>query len=290
MQIRCALIVAGDNDRTIFDPDALAELANSIRVNGLASPPTVRPFGDGFQIVCGERRFRAVSQILGWEFMECVVSELSDDEAWALMLSENVTRADIDAVDEMLAYRKRIEAGWSVQKICEKCGVSKKRVEKRLLLGNVREDILFHIRTGAFPIGHAELLSVLDPNRQMIAARPIIEGKSLNIRQFREIVDILFAQQSQESLFDLALWGGKLEAPAQVVDFEPNVFPIAFDLPEPVITPEHHSGAIMLEYIRELERLGYAREAAAIGRLLALLTRHRYVYLPVRVKVTSLNT
>lgn len=300
-KIPCRQIFAGDNDRTVFDEDGLTELAASIGEHGLAQPITVRLFapdprcvfgGDRFgsmaqfQIVAGERRFRAVSQVLKLETIDCIVRELNDEEASAIMLAENVGRRDLDPVDEMLAYRKRIEQqGWSIEKISEKCGVSKKRVEKRLMLGNVREDILYHVRRGAFPIGHAEMLSVLDHNRQMIAARPIIEGKAVNFRQFREIVDALFAQQSQESLFDLALFGGALESPKVSIETAKDTYPIAADLPDPFITPEHHTGAITLAYVLELQAQGHHREAAAIGRLLAFLCKHRYTYLPTRAVI-----
>lgn len=302
-KVKCRQIFAGDNDRTVFDDDGLAELAESIRAHGLAQPITVRVFapdpmcvfgGDRFgdmaqyQIVAGERRFRAVSQVLKLETIDCIVRELNDEEASAIMLAENVGRRDLDPVDEMLAYRKRIEKqGWSVEKIAEKCGVSKKRVEKRLLLGNVRDDILYHVRRGTFPIGHAEMMSVLDHNRQMIAARPIIEGKAVNFRQFREIVDALFAQQSQESLFDLALFGGALEQPRVNIETAQDSYPVAAYLPDPVITPQHHTGAISLAYILELQAQGYEREAAAIGRLLAFLCKNRYTYLPTRAVIKT---
>ncbi|MBK8467696.1 MAG: ParB/RepB/Spo0J family partition protein [Chloracidobacterium sp.] len=302
-KIPCRQIFAGDNDRTVFDEDGLSELAASIKEHGLAQPITVRLFapdpmcvfgGDRFgeraqyQIVAGERRFRAVSQVLKLEAIDCIVRELNDEEASAIMLAENVGRRDLDPVDEMLAYRKRIESqGWSIEKISEKCGVSKKRVEKRLLLGSVREDILHHVRRGTFPIGHAEMMSVLDHNRQMIAARPIIEGKAVNFRQFREIVDALFAQQSQESLFDLALFGGALETPQVSIVTAKDNYPIAADLPDPFITPEHHTGAITLAYVLELQAQGHHREAAAIGRLLAFLCKHRYTYLPTKAVIKT---
>jgi ParB/RepB/Spo0J family partition protein len=286
-QIPCHLITAGDNDRTVFDNDGLEELAASIGEHGLAQPITVRPFAERYQIVAGERRFRAVSQVLKLETIDCIVRELTDEEASAIMLAENVGRRDLDPVDEMLAYKKRLAMGWSIEKISKKCGVSKKLVEKRLMLGNVREDILYHVRRGAFPIGHAETLSVLDHNRQMIAARPIIEGKAVNFRQFREIVDALFAQQSQESLFDLALFGGALESPKVSIETTKDTYPIAADLPDPFITPEHHTGAITLAYVLELQAQGHHREAAAIGRLLAFLCKYRYTYLPTRAVIKT---
>lgn len=296
-KIPCRQIFAGDNDRTVFDDEGLAELAESIKAHGLAQPITVRLFAPDpmcvfggmaqYQIVAGERRFRAISQVLKLETIDCIMRDLTNDEASAIMLAENVGRRDLDPVDEMLAYRKRIEQhGWTIEKIAEKCGVSKKRVEKRLMLGSVRNDILYHVRRGAFPIGHAEMMSVLDHNRQMIAARPIIEGKAVNFRQFREIVDALFAQQSQESLFDLALFGGALETPQVNIETAQDTYPIASDLPDPFITPQHHTGAITLAYVQTLQEQGYHREAAAIGRLLAFLCKHRYTYLPTKAVIT----
>ena len=88
-------ILAGDNDRRHFDASALEDLAASIAADGLGQPPTVRPFGEGYQLVCGERRTRAMRDVLGWTSIPCIVRDMSDAEASALMLAENTARAGL---------------------------------------------------------------------------------------------------------------------------------------------------------------------------------------------------
>lgn len=289
-------ISPGENDRTVFDQAGLDELAASIKEHGLASPIVLRlwaPYpmccfggdrlgpGAMYQIVAGERRYRAC-KLLGWTSIPANVLELSDEQASAIMLTENVSRKDLDPVDEALAYKKRLDQfGWSVPEIAKKCGVSAERITRRLKLCSIRQDILHLVRSGQFPVGHAEVLSVLDVNRQIIAARPLIEGQTINLRQFRALVDQLFTEQSQESMFDLALFGGTLESGA-VGPFKAvaAVYPISTHLPPPQLPDEHHAGAIIWQYIQDLMSQGFDSEAATLGTLLKFLDEHNYARVP----------
>ena len=108
--VQAALIVRGDNDRKHFDAEALAELAGSIERDGLAQPITVRPVATGLEIVAGERRFRAMTEVLGWTLIPAIVRELDDRAASAIMLAENLSRVDLDPVAEAEAYASRMEA------------------------------------------------------------------------------------------------------------------------------------------------------------------------------------
>jgi hypothetical protein len=216
-----------------------------------------------------------------WSEIPCIVREMNDEDASAVMLAENIGRKDLDPVDEALAYKKRVEQfGWEPKEIARRCGVSSERVTKRLRLMSVREDILHLVRCGQFPVGHAEALSILDYNRQMIAARPLVEGQNINLRQFRSVVDALYAEQCQESLFELSALGGVLPEQSTVTVKEVN-FPVAPDLPEVKIPDEHHTGAIIFHYIQDLLNGGFLREAAAIGTLLFWLDKTNYARLPV---------
>src|SRR5579859_5699824 len=105
MTVRCDVIRAGNNDRTVFDETGLKGLASSIKDNGLAQPITVRPLPSEaspflYEIVAGERRFRACSQNLGWFEIPCIIKDLSDEEASGVMLAENTSRDDLDPIDE----------------------------------------------------------------------------------------------------------------------------------------------------------------------------------------------
>ena len=278
-------IQPGDNDRTVFDPVGLQELADSIKEHGLAQPITVRPLDvDHFEVVAGERRFRAISQVLGLETAPCIVRPMTAEEASAIMLAENLGRKDLDPVDEALAYKKRMEQfNWEPKEIARRCGVSQERVTRRLKLMKVREDILHLVRSGNFPVGHAEYMSILDHNRQTMAARPLVEGQTINFRQFKGLVDEFYREQAQENLFDLALFGGALQGAPSSITTGKVTFPVAGDLPPVVIPEEKHTGAIIYQYIQDLQGKGFSREAETVGTLLYWLNKTNYARLPVLV-------
>lgn len=288
LEIPVQNIIPGENDRTVFNPVGLAELADSIRQHGLAQPITVRPLGEKYQIVAGERRFRAIHQVLAWPTAPCIVREMNDEEASAIMLAENIGRRDLDPVDEALAYQKRVQQfAWSPAEIARRCGVAPERVKKRLKLISLRPDLLHLVRTGNLPVGHAEVLSVLDHNRQLIAARPLIDGQGITLRQFKAVVDQLYAQQCQENLFDLALFGGALPGAQPTVTTRAVAFPVAADLPPVTIPEEHHTGAIIYQYIQDLQQQGFSREAETLGTLLYWLDKTNFARLPVKADLNS---
>ena len=306
-------ITPGHNDRTVFDPVELQELAASIEANGLAQPITVRGIGRQcprckhlteemlcncrpgqaptvvftlHQIVAGERRFRAVTTILHWDKIPCIVRELTDQQTADIMLIENISRKDLDPIDEARAYRQRqLQFSYPPADISKRCGVSAERVRKRLKLLSVRDDILHLVRSGQFPLGHAEILGKLDRNRQLIAARPLIDGLKIAFRDFQTLVDNLYQQQIQECLFDLAALEKpeELHGPIEIIQPE---YPIAVDLPDPVLDVKSTTGDIILDYIHMLTEKGFEREAAVVGRLLKRLSASNYVRInPVRLNI-----
>lgn len=194
-------IIRGDNDRERFDPDALEDLAASIAADGLGQPPTVRPADDSFEIVCGERRTRAMRDVLGWETVPCIVRDLDDDAAAAIMLSENTARRDLDPVEEARAYRRRIDAGDSLASVARTAGRSQGYVRSRLSLLKLSDETLHLVTTGSLPIGHAVMMAGLDVNRQNMAIRAY-DAERLNAPQYGALCDRLMAEQEQEGFFD----------------------------------------------------------------------------------------
>lgn len=200
--IAAGLIRAGDNDRKTFDPAGLRQLADSIAASGLAQPPTVRPMADGtFQLVAGERRFRACTQLLGWSEVPCHVRELTDSEAADIMLAENEARADLDPMEQAKAYRARLDAGQTVNQVSERCGIPRGRIESRLRLLALADDIAHLVSTGNLTLGRADMICSLDVNRQHLALAGLEQGR-LDDRGFRALVARLEAEQSQEVMFD----------------------------------------------------------------------------------------
>ncbi len=198
MDLDCTKIVAGNNDRKAFDAVALRELADSLEAHGLAQPITVRPIGERYEIVAGERRFRA-SQLAGWTTIPAIVREMGDEEAAAIMLIENVQRVDLNAMDEAEAYQKRqAQFGWSVAEIAKHAKVPASRVRARLALLDLVPQVQTLVRGGSMPLGYAEVMVDLDANRQVLSMRYFSQAKRPTIAEFRAVCGELLAAQSQE--------------------------------------------------------------------------------------------
>ncbi|MGH9297910.1 MAG: ParB/RepB/Spo0J family partition protein, partial [Acidimicrobiales bacterium] len=141
LDLQLGRIKPGDNDHKSFPDSEMRELANSITAHGLAQPITVRPVGATFyELVAGERRFRAF-QLLGREFIPCIIRELSDEEASAIMLAENTHRADLSPIEEARGYRSRMDRfELTAQQVAEWAHVTPERVKGRLELLELRDD------------------------------------------------------------------------------------------------------------------------------------------------------
>ena len=275
-------VKAGNNDREIFDSAALAQLAASIEKHGLAQPITVRPVNGYFEIVAGERRFRAISQILNWETIPCIVREMSDAEASAIMLAENTGRADLNPIEEAKAYKKRsVEFGWSAEEIAKIAGVSKNLVTRRISLLDLVSEIRLLLSFGNIGLCHAEYLTKLDPNRQRIALRIYNRSTGITLRAVRHIVNQLFEEQSQESLFDLEnFWIEQVAASEDLITSGYGAVvnvPKRNDLPAVVDRSEAKTTSqVIKRFIDDLVENGNVDEAAVVGTLFSGLVRSKF--------------
>lgn len=282
-QIPVSRVVPGDNDRKHFDPAALRELADSIAAHGLAQPITVRPIdGERFEIVAGERRFRAVSEILGHATIPAIVRNLDDETASAIMLVENTSRADLNPIEEAQAYAARRDRfGWGVERIAKVAGVSEDLVKRRLSLLELVPEAQHLVANGHFPIGHAELLAGLDSNRQRIAMRIYAESDGMALRVFRGIVSQLLEEQSQDGLFDLEnFWVEQVRAGAEIPTRGKRAIvdvPTRRDLPEVNFIGGVGASGVIKNYIQELAARGLDTEAATIGTLYTALVRMNFM-------------
>jgi ParB/RepB/Spo0J family partition protein len=202
-QIPAELIHAGDktNDRKHFDPAALEQLAASIATSGLAQAPVVRPMADGtFEIVAGERRCRAMIDLLGWAEVPCSVRVLTDEEASTMTLLENMARADLSVIEEANAYQGRLDRGWSISDLSERCGVPRRRIESRLRLLRLAPDVQHLVASSNVSLRDADQLVGLDVNRQRLALAGLQGG--LDSRGFTVLVARLRGEQDSETMFD----------------------------------------------------------------------------------------
>lgn len=287
VEIPCAQIIAGANDRQVFDPARLAELSESIRRHGLAQPITVRPLRaepSVYQIVAGERRFRAISQVLGRPTAPCIVRPMDDEEASAIMLAENTGRADLNPIEEANAYQSRAERyAWPVEKIAQVAGVSADLVRRRLSLLRLTPEAQHMTAFGHLPLGHAESLAPLDANRQRIALRIFQQSKGLPLAQFRHIVGELLAEQSQDSLFGLETFWVQQVQRQDLPRRGKHAYtgaPTRPDLPAVQAEQTDSAGAVMDRWIAALLERGLADEAAVAGTLYDALVRLNYLSVP----------
>lgn len=155
--------------RTDLDRDALFDLADNIKQNGLINPITVRPVGEKFEVVAGHRRLSAC-KIAGIIKISCVVRELDDNKTFEVMAAENLERADVDPVDEaifLLRYQRL--TGKTVAEIAKSIKRSVQYVESRLAVGSMPEYMQMYLKKGEIKLGVAlELLNITDENTRHV--------------------------------------------------------------------------------------------------------------------------
>lgn len=298
VEVDCSLIIRGDNDRKRFDHKELSLLAQSIKKDGLVQPITIRPLAkphDGYmyEIVCGERRFRAVSQVLGNATIRAFIREMSDETASSIMLSENTSRSDLNPMSLAHALQKRIDQfGWSVDQLSEVSGLSAKMIKRRLMLIKLTPALQDMVTSGNLPVSqfenqsllHGELMSRLDTNRQTLAIRYLNTGPK--IEAFRRYVSKLETEQNQASLFNLTTFylqatQAKTEAPQPIwgkdavvgTPTNPNYLGLVEGAKDLSI------GAIIETFIESLLALNEIEEATAVGSLYQILVTGRKVAL-----------
>lgn len=200
-KIPASKIQAGTNDRKSFDPVELQELADSIALHGLAQPPTLRPVNSHFEIVAGERRCRAMA-LLGWSEYPAIVRDMSDREASAVMLAENLNRSDLDPIEEARAYQSRIDRfADSIADVAKTSSVGEKRVRERLALLKLNPEIAQMVSRKLLPLSFAGCMVRLDVNRQRLAIHAY-DSKRPDVNTFRALCGKLQLEQDQDSFFD----------------------------------------------------------------------------------------
>lgn len=172
-----------DQPRQQFDKSDLDDLANSIREKGIIQPLIVRPSptsSDGYQIVAGERRWRA-AQIARLHEVPVVIRDLSDLEVLELAIIENIQRADLNAVEEALGYRQLMDRfNHTQEKLAEALGKSRSHIANLLRLLNLPSDVLGLVRDGEISSGHARALVTAEDASSL--AREVV-SKGLSVRQ-----------------------------------------------------------------------------------------------------------
>ena len=163
--------------RKIFDEDALAELANSIRQHGVLQPILVRPMQDGsYRIVAGERRWRA-ARLAGLTAVPVTIRDMSDEDAMSIALVENLQREDLNPVEEAEGYRHLAQAtGWTQEQIAKQVGRSRPAVANALRLLSLPDEVLSLLRDGNITTGHAKaILAIADDDTRIAVAKQVAD-------------------------------------------------------------------------------------------------------------------
>lgn len=174
--------------RTQLPEDALEELANSIRSSGLIQPILIRPAGERYQLVAGERRWRAAAKA-GLEKVPAVVREIGDTEALELALAENLLREALNPIEIARAY-ERLQQQFHLthEQIAERLGVNRSTVTNTLRLLGLSPAVQTLLMEDKISAGHARaLLAVNSPQMQTKLAETVIE-KGLSVRSLENLV------------------------------------------------------------------------------------------------------
>lgn len=185
-----------DQPRKNFDLDALEELAESIRRHGVLQPLLVQEKGNHYEIIAGERRWRA-AKLAGLKEVPVIIKEFSSEEAMEIALIENIQREDLNAVEEAQAYFTLIqEFHLKQEEVAEKVGKSRAAIANRLRLLKLPKEVLDLLEEGKLSEGHARALLSLDqPDRQIEAAKQVVELQ-LTVRETEKLVKDLMKPQA----------------------------------------------------------------------------------------------
>ncbi len=176
------IIVNPYQPRREFESEALEELAQSIRTNGVIQPLVVRKTAQGLQLIAGERRLRA-SKIAGVRQVPVVIRKSTDREALELALIENIQRRDLNCVDEALAYFQLAqEFSLTQEEIAVQVGKDRATVANHLRLLRLPEPALEDLKSGALSFGHGKALLALEDHDLRLKLRQEILTRRLNVR------------------------------------------------------------------------------------------------------------
>ena len=175
--------------RREFDPTTLEELANSIREIGIVQPITLRQTGpDSYQIVAGERRWRA-SQAAGKHTIPAYVRTIDDEHIMEMALVENIQREDLNAIEIALAYSQLLEKeGMTQEKVAERVGKSRVAVANYLRLLKLPAQVQMALQKRTIDMGHARALLSLDSPSQQLEVYEEILRTGASVRQVEEMV------------------------------------------------------------------------------------------------------
>ena len=182
-------ISPGDTQpRKDFNDEKLKELENSIRENGVIQPIVVQKQGEGYEIICGERRWRA-SRKAGLKKIPAVIREVSNTQSLKMALIENIHRQDLNPIEEAQAYKRLShEFGLTQEVIAKQVGKNRATVANYLRLLKLSKGFQDDLITGQLTMGHARAMLALETEAEMEEARREVLKKNMNVRQIESYI------------------------------------------------------------------------------------------------------
>lgn len=177
--------------RSLFDEEALGELADSIRTLGLIQPITVRRSGDKYMIISGERRWRA-AQVAGLELLPAYVREVDDENLHAMALVENIQRQDLNAIEIALGMQRLIdECGLTQDALADKVGKKRSTVANYMRLLRLPDEVQLAVKSGVISMGHAKAIASTEDAKSQLAVLKKCLKYNLSVRQTEDYVRML---------------------------------------------------------------------------------------------------
>ncbi len=173
--------------RKTFSEDELEQLAASIRTHGILAPVLVRPMGDQFQLIAGERRLRAAQKV-GLTEIPVHVKELTDQQVLEAALVENIQRADLNPIEKAQGFKDYLDRFEMTQEqLAGRLGLDRTTITNLLGLLNLVTEVQEYVRTGQLTLGHAKVLKAIpEPARQAALAKDVI-AKNLSVHALEEL-------------------------------------------------------------------------------------------------------
>ena len=173
--------------RKTFDQNALEELSDSIKENGLFQPILLRETLVGYEIISGERRYRA-SKLAGLDTVPAIIYDYTDQQMMEVALVENIQREDLSIVEEARSYQSLIDnLGYTQEQLANKVGKSRSHVANIIRLLKLDDDILESVDKGLLSMGHVKVLITIDDKKRQHQIVDQIISQNLNVRQTEEL-------------------------------------------------------------------------------------------------------
>jgi ParB family chromosome partitioning protein len=201
--------------RKYIDEGSIAVLADSIKENGLITPILVRPYADGYQIVAGERRWRAC-KMLGMTEIPVIIKTFTDLQTAQIALIENIQREDLNPADEAAAFRELMDVhGMTQEQVARTVGKSRSAIANSVRLLTLPDYVVDMLRKGELSAGHAKAIAGLKSEQQIKTAVERAKDDGITVRRLEALVGEMNGEPSAPGKSDAETADAKKEKPSK---------------------------------------------------------------------------